>query len=104
MFYITTGNHRNNLHLYNTESKSEFFQPKLTKMVKTRSLISKLNIRHFERIFFRLLPKKESQLTCFYVAAHLQISSDQCFLQVRVFPGGGGGLPYEMDGDARRKF
>ena len=25
-------------------------------------------------------------------------------LELVLFPGGGGGLPYEMDGDARRKF
>ena len=58
IFYITTGNHRNNLELYKTTSKSKCFLPKLTKTVKTSSLFSKLNVRHFERIFFRLLPKK----------------------------------------------
>ena len=46
-------------------------------MVKTCSLFSQLNVRHFKRIFLRLLPKKECQLTCFYVTAHLQISSVQ---------------------------
>ena len=38
IFYITTGNHGNNLDLYKTTSKNEFFLPNLMKMVKTCSL------------------------------------------------------------------
>ena len=78
---MTSKNYKNSLYLLKTSINNKFFLPKSMKTVKKRGVFSKLNVHHFEHLFFRLLPKKECESRGFDVTAHLQFSQkcDQIF-------------------------